>query len=206
MTRAHLVLARLPAPDADGAARISDEELATRLARGDRDALGQIYERHAQSLYAMLVRLLGNTGEAEEILQETFVVAFHKAKQLREPAALRGWLVRIAGRDATARLVRRKRWFSFEASPADVDRTPLASSAAEGTSGEMRAELALLDRELAKLPSAERSVWILRYVEGERLEDVAAACGCSLATAKRRLAAADAAVRRHVKIEEGDDG
>jgi RNA polymerase sigma-70 factor (ECF subfamily) len=43
---------------------------------------------------------------------------------------------------------------------------------------------------------------MLRFVEGETLEDVARACDCSLATAKRRLAAADASVRREVVLAE----
>jgi RNA polymerase sigma-70 factor (ECF subfamily) len=48
------------------------------------------------------------------------------------------------------------------------------------------------------LPTAERIAWSLRTIEGLTLPAVAAACGCSLATAKRRIAAARAAIADHV--------
>jgi RNA polymerase sigma-70 factor (ECF subfamily) len=50
--------------------------------------------------------------------------------------------------------------------------------------------LARIYRTLDEIAPDSRVAWILRYVEGERLEDVADACGCSLATAKRRIASA----------------
>jgi RNA polymerase sigma-70 factor (ECF subfamily) len=62
---------------------------------------------------------------------------------------------------------------------------------------ETRAELRWLDRRLATLSDRDRAAWILRHVEGFALEEVADACGCSLATAKRRIAAAEEAVRGH---------
>jgi RNA polymerase sigma-70 factor (ECF subfamily) len=51
---------------------------------------------------------------------------------------------------------------------------------------------------LDELPAAERLAWTLRHVEGERLEQVARQCGCSLATAKRRIAAAQDAIEQAV--------
>jgi RNA polymerase sigma-70 factor (ECF subfamily) len=70
----------------------------------------------------------------------------------------------------------------------------------------MRAELALLDRMLARLPTKERMAWMLRYVEGCELPEVARMCGCSLATAKRRIAAAHERVAAHVDVRENGDG
>jgi RNA polymerase sigma-70 factor (ECF subfamily) len=63
-------------------------------------------------------------------------------------------------------------------------------------------------RALDRLGTAERLAWTLRHVEGERLDAVAQLCGCSLATAKRRIAAANAHVRKLTGAtigEEGDD-
>jgi RNA polymerase sigma-70 factor (ECF subfamily) len=70
------------------------------------------------------------------------------------------------------------------------------------SSPEVRAELALLDGQLARLPVEERAAWILRHVDGYQLEEVAALCKCSLATAKRRIATADARVRASVELQE----
>jgi RNA polymerase sigma-70 factor, ECF subfamily len=65
-------------------------------------------------------------------------------------------------------------------------------------STDQRAELALVDRLLRGMKPALRLAWMLRRVEGLELDEVALLCGCSLATAKRRIAEADAIVDRHV--------
>ena len=71
---------------------ISDEELVQRALNGDRWGREMLYRRHAGSLLAMTVRLLANRGEAEEVVQDTFVTAFEQLGTLREPGAVRGWL------------------------------------------------------------------------------------------------------------------
>ncbi|HEV3030824.1 MAG TPA: sigma factor-like helix-turn-helix DNA-binding protein, partial [Polyangia bacterium] len=73
----------------------------------------------------------------------------------------------------------------------------LEALAAPGLHPETCAELALLDRVLARLRPDLRIAWMLRHVEGLELTEAAATCGCSLATIKRRLADADAVVRAH---------
>jgi RNA polymerase sigma-70 factor (ECF subfamily) len=70
-----------------------------------------------------------------------------------------------------------------------------------GLSPEKRALLARVYEILDAMPVDQRLAWTLRYVEGEKLEQVAERCGCSLATAKRRIAAAQA----HLQAEM-DDG
>ena len=82
---------------------VSDEELVRRALAGERWGREMLYRRHAGSLLAMTVRLLANHGEAEEIVQDTFVTAFEQLATLREPGAVRGWLGRIA-----VNLVRRR--------------------------------------------------------------------------------------------------
>ncbi|MGH7439658.1 MAG: sigma factor-like helix-turn-helix DNA-binding protein [Polyangiaceae bacterium] len=52
---------------------------------------------------------------------------------------------------------------------------------------------------LGTLPTDDRIAWLLRHVQGERLQDVALACGCSLATAKRRIAAAQQVVQEALR-------
>jgi RNA polymerase sigma-70 factor (ECF subfamily) len=61
---------------------------------------------------------------------------------------------------------------------------------APGATAEERAILSRLYEVLDGLPTDQRLAWSLRYLEGEPLDAVAAACGCSLATAKRRVSAA----------------
>jgi RNA polymerase sigma-70 factor (ECF subfamily) len=68
--------------------------------------------------------------------------------------------------------------------------TPIAS----GASAEQRALLSRVYAILESLPVDVRIAWTLRHVEGEKLESVARLCGCSLATAKRRIASAQQAM------------
>src|SRR5437868_12202547 len=107
MARVRLALVRPVEGGADEA------ELAERLAAGDRDALAIAYERFAPEIFGVLVRLLSRSGEAEDVLQETFVALFQKAGQIRDRGALRAWLFRVAIREAHARLKRRRRWSFF---------------------------------------------------------------------------------------------
>jgi len=96
----------------------------------------------------------------------------------------RGWLATVTTRVVRRRLRRRHVRRLFHASPYRAD-VP-----APGATAEQRALLARLYEILERMPTEQRLAWSLRYLEGEPLDAVAAACGCSLATAKRRVSAA----------------
>ena len=178
---------------------ISDEELVRRALAGDRWGREMLYRRHAGSLLAMTVRLLANRGEAEEIVQDTFVTAFEQLGTLREPGAVRGWLGQIAV-NLVRRRFRRGRLMRFLGLDRGADDATLEALADPGVSTDQRAELALVDRLLRGMKPALRLAWMLRRVEGLELGEVASLCECSLATVKRRIAEADAIVERHVAL------
>jgi RNA polymerase sigma-70 factor (ECF subfamily) len=174
-----------------------DAQLVARAIQGDRWGREMLYRRHATYLLAIAARLLGNRGEGEEVVQDTFVTAFEQLSSLREPAALRGWLAQIAVSMVRRRL-RRGRLLRALGLDRGADDATLAALAAPGGQPDQRAELALIDRALQTVNANVRIAWMLRMVEGLELAEVASACGCSLATVKRRIAAADTAVRAHV--------
>jgi RNA polymerase sigma-70 factor, ECF subfamily len=178
---------------------VSDEELVRRALAGDRWGREMLYRRHADSLLAMTVRLLANRGEAEEIVQDTFVTAFEQLGTLREPGAVRGWLGQIAV-NLVRRRFRRGRLMRFLGLDRGADDATLGALADSGVSTEQRAELALVDRLLRGMKPALRLAWMLRRVDGLELGEVASLCDCSLATIKRRIAEADAVVDRHVAV------
>ncbi len=183
------------------ASRPSDEELVGSLRRGENWAKEAVYRRHFSLVWSTALRLLENRSDAEDVLQDTFARAFHRIQNLRDPEAPSGWLVQIAVRLVYRRFRRRKllRALGLESG---ADDATLASLSHPGLSPEARAELSMLEGVLRGLPVAERLAWMLRYVEGYSLDEVARACSCSLATAKRRIRAADARVRQHVDVEE----
>ena len=75
---------------------LGDEELVRRALTGDRWGREMLYRRNAGALLAMTIRLLANRGEAEEVVQDTFVTAFEQLATLREPGSVGAWLGQIA--------------------------------------------------------------------------------------------------------------
>src|SRR4051812_23812254 len=74
-----------------------DEELLQEIAKGDSIALSEFYDRHSRLVYGALLRLLKNTDDAEDILQEVFVQVWRKASTYQEVlGSPKNWLVRIA--------------------------------------------------------------------------------------------------------------
>ena len=145
----------------------------------------KVYRRYASYVAATAHRLLGGDEEVDDTVQEVFVIAVRGLKSVRDPEAVKGWLACIAVRVVRRRLrTRRARKFVGFDTPVALDPADWAASP------EQRTLLLQVYRTLDLLPANERIAWTLRYLQGERLEDVATQCGCSLATAKRRIAAA----------------
>jgi RNA polymerase sigma-70 factor (ECF subfamily) len=183
---------------------LSDRDLVERAREGDRWAQEALVRRYLPDVAAIVARLLGDKLEAEDVVQDTVEATLTNLPRLRDPDAVRAWMIQIAVRKVHRRyrrrsLLRALRFGSGE--PA----AGLASLASEACSPEQRAELSLLDRALASLPASDRIAWVLRYVEDMQLEEVARSCACSLATAKRRIARADRHVRAHVRLDEGGE-
>src|SRR5262245_66523655 len=108
-----------------------------------------IYRRHVGLIAATAQRLLRDPADVDDVVQETFLIGFEQLERLVEPAALRGWLVQIA----VSRVHRRFRWRKLTGwlSGAEVA-AALEDQACEAASPEQRAELALIDRALARMP------------------------------------------------------
>jgi RNA polymerase sigma-70 factor, ECF subfamily len=117
-----------------------------------------------------------------------FVRVLEGIHQLKDPAALRGWIGTLAVFTARGHIRKRRRWrwIRFLA-PQDVPEVPAAPHNPEA-SATMRAMYRALDA----LTADERMVFTLRFMAELELTEVAASCGVSLATIKRRLSRAEA--------------
>lgn len=73
----------------------NDAELAKRAAAGDREAAAEIYDRYAPLIRAILLDAAGSLPEANELLQEVFLLAFSRLGQLKQPESLSAWLIGI---------------------------------------------------------------------------------------------------------------
>ncbi|HEX2876737.1 MAG TPA: sigma-70 family RNA polymerase sigma factor [Polyangiaceae bacterium] len=164
-----------------------------------RQRLAQLYADYAKLVAWFASRLLTRPEEVEDVVQEVFVIAASNLRDLTEPPKIRGWLKTVTLR----RVGRRLRWARLRArlgiGPAPSDAVELV--AATHASPEDRAVLRQLFQVLGELPVEQRIAWTLRHMHEEPLETVAELAGCSLATAKRRIAAAQQRLQREL----GDD-
>jgi len=150
------------------------------------DSDAELFERFAPYVARIGLRLLGRESDVDDLIQDVFIAAMRQRHQVRAPEAFRSWLAIIAVRTAR-RYLRKRRLRAL----VGIDTLgPALELRDSGMSPERRALLQRVYQALDKVPVDQRIAWTLRYVEGEKLEEVAERCGCSLATAKRRIAAA----------------
>jgi RNA polymerase sigma-70 factor, ECF subfamily len=149
-----------------------------------------LFRQHAPAIAALGLSMLQSAEEADDLVQDVFLRAWGALDRLEDRAAVRPWLVTIAIRLAKTRLRRRKLTRLFFA-PQEVGEEQVA---APGPLPEHRDLVRRLHAVLGELPVELHIAWVLRYVQGETLEDVAAMCGWSLSKAKRHIAAAQSRV------------
>jgi RNA polymerase sigma-70 factor, ECF subfamily len=178
----------LPGPGPDDAA------LVAAALRAEPRAEEQLYRRHAPAVLAIATRLLGRSAEAEDVAQDSFVIAFERLAQLERPGLFRAWVVRIAVSQVHRRFRRRKLLRALGLDRGQDDAS-LANLALPSLDAESRADLARIDAALRRLPAPERVAFVLRHVEGYEHAEAAALCDCSLATIKRRVKRAEDSVR-----------
>jgi RNA polymerase sigma-70 factor (ECF subfamily) len=146
-------------------------------------SLDDVYRQYCRYVAAVILRISGRRSELEDLIQEVFAEAASGLGTLRQPEALRGWLATIAVRVARRRL-RRHRFYRFIGlgTAAEYDRI-----ADEAASPFDRALVRAVYRALEEVSVDDRVAFVLHHVEGETLDSVAALCGCSRTTAKRRV-------------------
>jgi RNA polymerase sigma-70 factor (ECF subfamily) len=143
------------------AAGAADVPLVEAARRGDRDAFGQLYQRHAAMVHGLLLAQVPR-AEAEDLAQEVFMQAMRKLPGLREPASFAPWLAAIARHQAADRHRRRR-------PPPPTTSEP----AVEPGIVEAEAILALIH----ELPLAYRETLVLRLVAGMTGPEIAARTG-----------------------------
>lgn len=159
-----------------------------------RSELDRAFRMYAPEVAARGLVMLGSSEEADDLVQDVFVRAFRAIGKLTDPAAIRMWLLTIAVREALRRL-RKRRLSRLLFGRPEVDFEALADP---GASQDIKLQIGNLFRELEQLPPDLRVAWVLRYFENETIESVAAQCGWSLSTTKRRVTNAHALLMKRL--------
>ncbi len=169
----------------------TDEALVERIARGDRNALAELYARYRQLLFAYLFHLTGDRAIAEEVLQETLVAVWRSAGSFRARSSARTWLIGIARRQAHNVLRR--------ATLPTVDETEAEGVASDNGDPEALA-LAAIDRQvlasaIGRLAPHHREVLLLTFLHGLSYEETAGVLGVPVGTVRSRLSHARRVLR-----------
>ncbi|HET7291384.1 MAG TPA: RNA polymerase sigma factor [Vicinamibacteria bacterium] len=180
---------------------VPDGELMRRLARGERDALRPLMERHHRRVYRIALAYLRNPDDALDVVQETFVRAFEHAGRWHSGTEVGPWLTRIAVNQAIDRYRREKRRReTMEPLEPGDHQERLGDGAASPEQQAHGRELgARIARALKALPERQRAVFVLRHYEERSLEEIASALGIRLGTVKSSLHRATHELRRRLQ-------
>ena len=174
----------------------TEEALVERAGGGERAAFEELVRRHADRLFAVIVRYLGDRADAEEATQEAFLRAWRSIGGFERRSQLFTWLCRIGLNEAkriAARRASRPAARSLEAEP--VPDAPDWSEAPEVRLGQAEVRRVLEDA-IRALPPDYRAPLILRDIEGLSTAEAAEAMELREAAFKSRLHRARLAVRR----------
>lgn len=189
-TRPPLVL--VPQPSAAAAA---NAELVRGLVAKRPSAAAELWSQYGALVYRIAERAMGSPHDAEDLTQDVFLCLFNKIGGLRDPGALRSFVVSVTIRTIKWKLRRRRlrQWMALT----DSGQVPEIATRGVDVDQALERFYRLLDR----LPVQDRMVFVLRRVDGLQLDEVAQAMGHSLATVKRRLRRADDELSRLMEGE-----
>lgn len=169
---------------ARSAAYLGDVLLVDRCRDGEEAAARELFRLHQGRVHATLYRLLGSSGEIEDLMQEAFIQVFRSLGTYRGEAKLATWIDRITARVAYKHLRRKRRAIDTGALGADelpsAGPTPIDQAVA-------REGIARLYKALDTLSPSQRIAFALFEIDGRSIAEIAALTGCTRTTAKLRI-------------------
>lgn len=158
---------------------------------GDRKAQKDLFDLYNKAMYNIGVRLLGNTDDAADITQETFIDVFTKIDQFQGKATFGAWIKRIMINKSINHLNRRKVHYSLDDSETIEAETDLHNDEREQL-------MYQLNESISTLPEGCRVIFTLYYFEGYDHEEISTILGVSKSTSKSQLSRAKQLLRAKV--------
>jgi len=185
-----------------------DAELVRRARGRDEAAIRAIIKSNNRRLYRLARGILRNDGEAEDVVQETYVRAFTHLDSFRGDSSFATWLSRIAMNEALGRLRRQHpsvEWTSLAPGvlEAQIIQFPLSASSDPEKTMAQREIQHVVEHAIDDLPEAFRIVFITRVIEGMNVEETAEILGLKPQTVKTRLHRARTMLRDNVEKKVG---
>jgi RNA polymerase sigma-70 factor (ECF subfamily) len=185
-----------------------DADLVQRARSRDEAAIRAIMQANNRRLYRIARGILRNDGEAEDVVQETYVRAFTHLESFRGDSSLATWLGRIAMNEALGRLRRARPSVELSSLPpgaleAQIIQFPLAASEDPEKTMAQREIQHVVEHAVDELPEAFRIVFITRVIEGMNAEETAELLDLKPETVKTRLHRARTMLRENVEKKIG---
>ena len=176
----------------------ADVDVVMRVAAGDRDAVAELYDRHASRVLGLAYRIVQNSSDAEDVVQEVFSQAWRTAQAYRATrGTVAGWLLMMARTRAIDR-VRSRQARIASVGDDHLDAVPSDSPAVPDQL--IATEQAVQVREaMLELPAEQRTALELAYFEGLTHTEIAERLRTPLGTVKTRIRSALSALRRSVR-------
>jgi RNA polymerase sigma-70 factor (ECF subfamily) len=162
--------------------KLSDESLIARVAEGDRRAMQLLFTRHQQRVYRFVLRLVGNSATAEDIVSDVFLDLWQQAARFEGRARLSTWLLAIARNKALSAMRRR----IDQPLDAMAEAIPDPAITAEETL-DANKRGAVLRKCLEQLSPAHREIIDLVYYHEKSVDEVSSIIGVPAATVKTRM-------------------
>jgi RNA polymerase sigma-70 factor (ECF subfamily) len=165
----------------------ADQAAVTRMARGDRDALAEVYDRHGRLVYSLALRILKDQSDAEDIVQDVFAQAWRQAARYQPGrGAVVAWLMNMTRSRAIDRLRRRTTQPQSPYDPETAGEIPdTAQPIDEQVAWAGRA--AVVRGALDELPLLQRMAIELAFYEGLTHVEIADRLEVPLGTVKTRI-------------------
>ena len=159
------------------------KDVVVQALAGNGKAMEKLYSLYSKSMYNICCRIMNNTADAEDMLQETFIEAFRRLETFRFDSTFGAWLKRIAINKCINELRRKKVQLAYGEIPDGCDPP-------DEDSGDVRDDLMTVERirhAMALLPDGYRVVFSLYMMEGYDHDEIATILGISSSTSKTQL-------------------
>lgn len=175
----------------------SEKRLIERCRAGDIEAFGTLWEQHRSAVFRSILGIVGNTQDAEDLTQDTFLRAYRALDSFRGEAQLRTWLIRIGVHLAIDHVKRKKAHpevsLDWDVGGAHADIDP-------HTAAERNELRETVRKAIEALPAHHRAVIVLREIEGMDYSEMAEALGCSIGSVKLRLFRARRLLKQRLEV------
>jgi RNA polymerase sigma-70 factor (ECF subfamily) len=182
--------------------RSADLELAGRVRAGDAHAFEELYRQHATRLYNLAYRMAGGPADADDLLQDIFLLIYRKVGSFRGESSLATWLYRLAMNHCLDVLRSRQTRMGHQTDSLDDDGAVEVVVAPFDVAQDRPALGAVsrmdLERAIERLPPACRAAFLLHDVEGFGHQEVATILGISEGTSKSQVHKARLRIRKYL--------